>query len=213
MIKYRKIRGHNRIQKAIENWKNYNLELDIKYLEKVKRNYCKIWVPPFANISVTGSEIPSPKGKNRQLIIKGLLEIYTNWDQQLKTLGKPYYLAIWLFEPRIEKSQIVCAIDEMQGFYNQTFFKPEEERNIPLQNYGSSAKDLEKFNWSYALDEDFFYQSDIELQEEEYLTSEDYYACQKWYKRKIKEGARQDSLEQDTLYAIKKGTVWIGTKN
>ena len=213
MIKYRKIRGHNRIQKAIEDWKSYHIELDLEYLEEVKRNYCKIWVSPFANISVTGSEIPSPKGKNRQLIIKGLLEIFSSWEKQLKTLNKPYYLAIWLFEPRLEKSQVVCAIDEMNDFYDNTFFRPEKGRNIPLQNYGTQRKELEKFNWTYALDEDYFYQSDIDLEQEMYSTKEDYIDTQKWYRRKIKEGVRKGNINDDTFYAVKKGIVWIGTKN
>lgn len=213
MIKYRKIRGHNRIQTAIESWKNYNLELDLEYLEEVKRNYCKIWVSPFANISVIGSEIPSPKGKNRALILEGLLAIFNNWEKQIKTLNKPYYLAIWLYEPRMEKSQVVCAIDEMLGFYDNTFFKPKEERKLPTQNYGKFEMQLNKLDWKYALDEDTFFQSDIDLEQEMYSTEEDYIDTQKWYRRKIKEGARQDSLEQDTLYAVRKGTVWIGTKN
>ena len=94
MIRYQKIRGHNRILKSIEDWKTYNLELDLEYLKSNQRNYCKIWVSPFANISVTNSEIPSPKGKHRQEIIKGLLEIYTHWETQLNTLNKPYYFLI-----------------------------------------------------------------------------------------------------------------------
>ena len=30
MIKYKKIRGHNRILKDIEDWKNYNKDLDLE---------------------------------------------------------------------------------------------------------------------------------------------------------------------------------------
>lgn len=213
MIKYRKIRGHNRIQTAIESWKNYNLELDLEYLEEVKRNYCKIWVSPFANISVISSEIPSPKGKNRALILEGLLAIFNNWEKQIKTLNKPYYLAIWLYEPRIEKSQVVCAIDEMLGFYDATFYRPEEERKLPIQNYGKLLKQLKELDWKYTLDEDTFFQSDIDLEEEMYASKEDYLTCQKWYKRKIKEGLRKGNINDDTFYAVKKGTVWIGTKN
>lgn len=213
MIKYRKIRGHNRILKDIDNWKKYNLKLDIDYLESNQREYCKIWVSPFANISVTGSEIPSPKGKHRKEIIKGLLEIYNHWEQQLKELNKPYYLAIWLFEPRLEKSQVVCAIDDMINFYDTTFYKPEKEKNIPIKNYGKLQNQMKEFNWQYALDEDTFFQTDVDAPKEEYFSINDYLDIQKWYNRKIKQGVRTVAVNQDTMYAIKKGVVWIGTKN
>ncbi len=213
MIKYHKTRGNKRISKAIEDWKNHNLELDLEYLKSTQRSYCKVWVSPFANISVTGSEIPSPKGQHRQEIIKGLLDIYNHWEQQIKTLNKPYYLAIWLLEPRIEKSQVVCAIDSMIDFYDVTFYKPKEQREFPLQNYGKLQEQLQAFNWTYALDEDHFFQSDVDLEEDNYTSKKDYFDSQKWYKRKIKEGIRTVPSNEDTFYAIRKGIAWIGTKN
>lgn len=214
MTKYRKIRGHNRIQKDIETWKNYNLKLDVEYLKSSQRNYAKVWVSPFCDISVSGSEIPAPKGKNRKLILDGLLAIFNSWEQQLKTLEKPYYLAIWLFEPNIAKSQVVCAIDSMLDFYNVTFFRPENQLKMPTQNYGKHKKELDTFNWIYALDENHFTNEDIAETEEVYASKEDYFAFQKWYKRKIKEGARSFTDESNrTTYSTKIGTVWIGTKN
>lgn len=212
MIKYRKIRGHNRIQKEIENWKNYTLQLDEEELAYRQREYCKIWVSPFADISVTGSEIPSPKGKNRKLILESLLVIYNAWEKQLKELNTPYYLAIWLFEPRIEKSQIVCAVGSMLNFYDVTFHRPKEQRQFPSQNYGKLQDKLQDFNWIYALDEDTFTQSDVDASEEDYFTQEDYNAIQKWYRKKIKQNIRTYEFNKDTIYNIRKGTVWIGTK-
>ncbi|MEY8868122.1 hypothetical protein AB9K24_01350 [Meridianimaribacter flavus] len=213
MIRHRKIRGGNRILKSIEEWKNYNIELDLDYLKSSKRNYCKIWVSPFTNISITGSNIPSPKHKHRQEIIKGLLDIYNHWEQQLNTLNKPYYLAIWLFEPRLKKSQVVCAIDEMVNFYDITFYKPKDQHNFPSQNYGKLQEELNTFNWAYALDEDHFFQSDIDLEEDSYANKQDYIGMQKWYNRKLKQGLRTDTSSKDTFCAIKMGTTWIGTKN
>ncbi len=213
MIRYRKVRGNNRILKSIEEWKTYNLDLDLEYLQSSQRNYCKIWVSPFADISIRNSEIPSPKGKHRQEIIKGLLEIYNHWETQLNTLNKPYYLAIWLLEPRLEKSQVVCAIDSMIDFYDITFYKPKAQRKFPSQNYGKLTNQLDQFNWTYALDEDHFFQSDIDLEEDRYASKSDYLEMQKWYKRKLKQGIRSAPSNDDTFYAVRKGIAWIGTKN
>lgn len=212
MIRYRKVRGNNRILKSIEEWKTYNLDLDLEYLQSSQRNYCKIWVSPFADISIRDSEIPSPKRKHRQEIIKGLLEIYNHWETQLNTLNKPYYLAIWLLEPRLEKSQVVCAIDSMIDFYDITFYKPKSQRKFPSQNYGKLTNQLDQFNWTYALDEDHFFQSDIDLEEDRYATKSDYLEMQKWYKRKLKQGIRSAPSNDDTFFAIQKGIAWIGTK-
>ena len=214
MIKNRKIRGHNRIQKEIETWKNNNLALDFDYLESSKRNYCKVWVSPFADISVSGSEIPAPKGKNRKLMLASLLAIFNSWEQQLKILNKPYYLAIWLFEPNIHRSQIVCAIDEMADFYNTTFYRPEKQRNMPNKNFGAFSKELSKFNWVYALEEGMFTSDDLKMEEDEYRSPQDYSNSQKWYKRKLKENPRIYKSEYDAskTYYFKIGAIWIGTK-
>lgn len=209
-----KVRGHHRIQKEISAWRNANLELDLDYLQSYKRNYCKVWVSPFADISISGSEIPAPKGKNRKLILGGLLAIYNSWEQQLKTLNKPYYLAIWLYEPNIQRSQIVCAIDEMVDFYNTTFYRPEKQRNMPNQNFGTFSKELNKFSWVYALEEGMFTSDDLKMEEDEYSTLQDYRNSQKWYKRKLKETPRvyESDYDQSKSYYYKIGRIWIGTK-
>lgn len=213
MKRYRKIRGHSRIQKDIEAWKNYNLELDFENLEDVKRDYCKIWVSPFGDISVSGSEIPLPKGKNRKLILEGLLAVFNSWEKQLKRLNKPYYLAIWLFEPDIVKSQVVCAIDEMLDFYNKTFYRPEKQLKMPAENHGAFKEEIETFNWVFAHDDNYFTNDDLKMEIDEYVSEEDYYASQKWYKRKLKENPRSFTDEYGrTSYYIRRGTVWIGTK-
>ncbi|CAM1354620.1 hypothetical protein [Tenacibaculum insulae] len=214
MIKYKKIRGHNRIQKEIEKWKNNNLNLNIEYLESYKREYCKVWVSPFSDISVSRAENPSPKNKNRKLIIKSLLDIYNSWEKQLKALNKPYYLTIWLFEQDVAKSQIVCAIDDYIDFYKTTFYRPEKQRKMPVKNYGKFKAQLTDFNWIYAHDENYFTKEDVEMEIDDYLTLADYSSSKKWYKKKLKENPRSytDGFGNTTYYT-KKGVIWIGTKN
>ena len=215
MIKHKKIRGHNRIFKEIETWKKNNLELDLDYLNSYKRNYCKIWVSPFADIPITGSEIPTPKGKARKKILEGLLEIFNHWEKQLKTLNKPYYLAIWLFETNLERSQVVCSIDGLVDFYDITFHRPKKQRSMPSQNFGKHSEQLNQFNWIYALEEGYFTTEDLEMEEDEYMTLEDYRSTKKRYRRKLKENPRtyNNSYNEGQTHCYKIGTIWIGTKN
>ena len=122
----KKLRGHNRIFKKIEKWKHENLHLDIDALESYQRNYVKIYVSPFSDISIAGREIPSPKGKTKKLILESLFEIHNSWEEQLKNLEQPYYLAIWLYEPNFKNSQVVCAIGDYLDWYNVTFYRPKD---------------------------------------------------------------------------------------
>ncbi|MFD1061925.1 hypothetical protein ACFQ1Q_01605 [Winogradskyella litorisediminis] len=213
MIRYKKIRNTKFIEKDIQIWKNYNLDLDLDYLASRQRNYCKVYVSPFCDISMLQSDIPSPYGKFRKEIIKSLLEIYNSWEAKLKTLNKPYYLAIWLTEPKIEKSQVVCAIDDFLHFYEDTFFRPEEQRKLPIQNYGKFKSELEQFNWIFGHDEGHFTNDDLAMEVDDYANEEDYHYYQSWYKRKIKEGARvYDDGNGYVSYSFKQNDVWIGTK-
>lgn len=214
MRKFKKIRGNKQIVKEIEKWKNYNLDLDLEYLKSAQRNYCKIWVSPFCDISIINSEFPSPKGKHRKLILDTLLEIFESWETKLKTLNEPYYLAIWLFEPRLEKSQVVCAIGDMLNFYESTFRRPEKQLQFPTQNYGKFKNKLDNFNWTYSLDEDYFTQDDIDMDEDSYASVRDFREYQKWYRRKLKQNPFSYKNDNgDTTYFYRHGTVWIGIKN
>jgi hypothetical protein len=61
MTRYKKIRGHHKIWKNIDSWVSYNKKLDLEYLVSRKREYVKVWVQPYFNISVLNSEFNPPK--------------------------------------------------------------------------------------------------------------------------------------------------------
>src|SRR4051794_26854525 len=111
-MKQRKIRGNRRLQKQIPKWVTDALTINKDFLSKNKYWYEKVIVHPWCDISIIKSEIPEPKSVTRNLIISALEEIYDNWKIQLDKLNEPYYLKIWLYEPRVSKSQVVCAIGE-----------------------------------------------------------------------------------------------------
>ncbi len=217
-MKTKKIRGHKRRWKEIESWRLDNLDLNLTdyLLNERDRCYSKIRVHPWSGISLTNSITPKPTRKTKQKILKGLLDIYEDWKSQLDKLGQPYYLKIWLFEPRFSQSQVVCAIGDSVDFYENTFFKPDESKKLNPEKYGQLQDEIENFNWEYRLDEDHFDNSELG-DPELYATLADYEEDKKWFEKMLKKPHRTTKFkepigEATESYSFKKGDVWLGEK-
>ncbi|GAB5525103.1 MAG: hypothetical protein Roseis2KO_29750 [Roseivirga sp.] len=214
MTRNRKIRGHRRRWKDIDNWVERNKHLDLEYLKGRERDYTKIWVHPWSGISITESETAQPIGATKKRMLKGLIEIYDAWKAQLETLNEPYYLKIWLFDPAFSRSQVVCAIGSALNFYEITFHKPEEQRNLNPQHYGKLADQIARFDWEYRWDELHFGPTDLG-EPEDYISLADYEEQKRWFSRLMKKPLRDTSYQDDNgerveAYAYRTGTVWIG---
>jgi hypothetical protein len=217
-MRQKKIRGHNRRHKQIDNWRLDNLSLDLTdYLVNQRdRYYAKIRVQPWSELSLTNSITPQPSGKTKQKMINGLLDIYESWKTQLDKLGQPYYLKVWLFEPRFSQSQVICAIGDNVGFYENTFFKP-SKKTIQLDSYGTIKTKLSKLNWDYRLDEDHY--DNIQVGEPEiYASRRDYEDTVKWFDKLLKKPHRTNKFiepigETTELYSFKRGDLWLGGQN
>lgn len=126
MKRHRKVRGNK--FKDIKRWIEIHKNLDLDLLFKYNRDYAKIYIKPWNGLSLTNIHYAQPSGKSRKLIINGLIEIYNNWKAQLDQLNEPYYLKIWLFKNKLERSQVVCAIRDNLHFYDNTFEKSESNQ-------------------------------------------------------------------------------------
>jgi hypothetical protein len=215
-MRRKKIRGHKRRYKQIENWRLNNLSFDLKddLVSQNDKMYVKIRVSPWNDISLTNSIVPEPARNTKLKILNGLLDIYEDWKKQLDRLGKPYYLKIWLFEPRFSMSQVVCAIDENIAFYENTFFKPEINKSINLDTYGKLKTRLQNLNWEFYLDEDHYYNDEVG-DPEYYASKKDYEETKVWFFKLLKKPHRKYKLEEpigDTTeqYSFKRGVVWLG---
>ena len=211
-MRIKKIRGHKRLWKHIEQWRKANLQLDIEKLKTQHRDYVKIWIHPFSSISVLNCEFPEPKGKTRQLILAGLVDIYHAWKTKLDALDEPYYLKIWLYEPNLSRSQVVCALGSALNFYDNTFYKPEITDLKKIQNTRATLPS--GFNWEKHFDELHINESDIG-EAEDYFSLEDYYAQKNWFAKKMKMPHRSSVYEnldgtKTEYYSFKTGIVWIG---
>ncbi len=215
-MRQKKIRGHNRRHKQIDNWRLDNLSLDLTdyLLNERDRYYAKIRVHPWSGHSLTNSITPQPTGKTKQKILNGLLDIYEDWKTQLDKLGQPYYLKIWLFEPRFSQSQVVCAIGDNVDFYENTFYKPETDKNIQLDSYGLLKTKLSKLNWDYRLDEEHYDNTEVG-EAEIYASRQDYEDTVKWFDKLLKKPHRTHKFiepigETTESYSFKRGDLWLG---
>lgn len=208
MIRYKKIRGHKRIWKYIDNWVEQNKQLDLEYLQSRQREYVKVWIQPFGNISVLNSEFAPPKGKTRKKIIAGLLEIYNHWKQQLDTLNEPYYLKIWFYNNDVSNSQIVCAIDTCLDFYEKTFYKPKESKPFPSNTLG--------LDWEYRHNENHFTIDDFG-EPDHFYNMKEYIDNKKMIEGIMKNPKTRISKYTDkeskttTYYSIKYSDVWLSS--
>ncbi|WP_291143619.1 hypothetical protein [Flavobacterium sp. UBA7680] len=217
-MRIKKIRGHNRIHRQIEKWKFNSLSYNLKpYLENENhRDYIKIHVSPFCDLSITNSIIPEPKGKTKKLILSSLLEIYSHWEELLKKTGKPFYLKIWLFEPRFSNSQVVCAIGNDIDYYKNTFTASEEIIVFKNDRYGNEMQSkIELFDWKLFLDEVFYYDDEVG-DKEMYISESDYFESRRRFKKIMKKEHRVKKFEwlgeNRECYIFKKGEVWLGGK-
>ncbi len=151
--KYRKIRGINRRKRAIERWGEANNILDVDLLNQDKRDYVEFLVQPWSRLSLGNSVYPEPAGECEYLLIKNLQRIYQSWQDSLEALQITYYLQIWLRENYVSRSQVVCAIEDYKGFYQNTFEPVDEQPKNGIQSsihYNSkTAEYLDAFEWTF----------------------------------------------------------------
>ncbi|MGY5851446.1 hypothetical protein [Salegentibacter sp. F14] len=210
-MRYKKIKGHKKIWKGIKEWEQQNRKLDLEELKLYQRKYLKVWVSPYCDYDMLNSETPEPYGKTRKMILESLLNIYQSWKESLEKLEEPYYLKIWLYEEHISRSQVVCALGDFIGFYENTFYQPNLEKRINLKNNYAWLRDkMDLLNWQYAPYEQGLTLEDIG-EPYEYSTYKAYQQNKRSIRRKIKNAYRTKEGEDDqTYYFSKMGTVWIG---
>lgn len=213
-MKLKKIRGHKRIWKAVKLWEQENIDLDIQELKAHQRKYVKIWVSPYCDYDLKGSQTPEPKGETRALILEALINIYHSWQRELEHLEEPYYLKIWLYEPNFSRSQIVCALGNFINFYETAFNIPKVQKKFNPINYGRFSEKLKDFKWTYAPEEKALTIADIG-EPEEFESIEDYRENKKYVRTRLKRPFRKSTSEDETsgvteYFWFKHGAIWLG---
>lgn len=214
MKKLKKIRGQKRLNKKIESWREYSLFPNMDLIRDNHYDYVKIWVSPFSNLRYKKRNYTGPKSENRLLILNSLLDIYENWDLELKKLNIPYYLRIWLYEPRFTNSQVVCGIEDRIEHYENVLLLVEEKSAFPHDRYKKLANRIDQWNWSLGIDEEII--ENEFCPKEQYESENDYYADQRMFSQLEKRQIRKEDFSDDTerliRYYVPKGHILIGNK-
>jgi len=214
-MKEKKIRGHKRRLKQIEHWKQFHVAANLeRILSSWHHHYAKIRIYPWNGFTWGNSKTPEPKGKTRAAILNGLLDIYDSWQKQLDTLGEPYYLKIWLYEPNFTESEVVCATGDKLHFYDATFLKGNDTEVLNTKQYGSATNTLETLTWEHYIEESHF-ENDYVDDPEIYASLKDFQETKRWFNRMLKKPHRTTAYDKPIgnsteFYSFKKGNVWIG---
>ena len=208
----KKIRGYKRRLKQIESWRLENLYLDMNNLREQQRDYAKFRVYPWNPVAMSIRKYPRPKGAARRKILESLIDIYENWENQLKECGEPFYLKIWLFEPDIQESQVVCAIGDCLNFYDQTFNKSEIIEEFRPENYGVLAHRLNNYNWDSHIHEYALFECDYK--EDRYKTKDEFISDKKWLEKELRKSHKvfENDKQSGKMYMIEIGKVWLGNR-
>jgi hypothetical protein len=143
-------------------------------------------------------------------MLNGLIDIYHSWKEQLNEIGRPYYLKIWLCEPRFSKSQVVCALGDRIDYYENLFFKPNHVKKLETNNFGNVKDKLHNLSWDYYLDEDHI-DNEYVGEPEQYLTNGDFEESKRWFIKILKKPHRTTKINEATeLYSFKRGNMWLG---
>ena len=215
LLKIQKIRGQKRRSKDIQRWIQNNLMYNKQYFSEHQREHCEVIVHPWCDITPGNSIIPEPKRKNRNTIISGLLDIYESWKTELDSLGKEYYLKIWLYDPYISKSQVVCAIDDKLHSYDHTFYKSGSAKGFEPLNYGCLADRIKRYQWE-PFQHEMTLEDDYVGKPGDYQNLKAYIETKKWFYRKLKRPHRTfkviDHNFERKFHAFPLGTIWVGGK-
>lgn len=212
-MRYKKIRGLNRKFANIKYWIDEYSELNIKHLKEHKYAYTKVYVNPWDNLTLTDGQIPEPKGKAKKEILTGLERIYDSWKTELEKLEIQYYLKIWLYEPRISKSQVVCAIGEKIEYYENIFEKGDFKQNSSSFTNQISSE----FKWQPKVDEEPYWESILLWPIDQYERIEESYSDRRLLTKLKKGNYKNQEIDnpngnKDAIYFLPKGIIWVGQK-
>lgn len=202
------MRKHRILLKKLDNFSLLKEEFDIETLKLEKYLYFQLeeYFGEFQNSTI--------QGRIRESIFKVLLKIYECWKIELEKREKQYYLAIWINESELMRSQIVCGIDEKIEFYENKHFKePYKDLELNINQFGKLKNDFIHFNWSSVTNFKRYDNVDYNFPKENYDDAKEYYKDKRFYKRVLPKCKKVEDGKYGKIYFRDFGKIWIGQKN
>lgn len=167
---------------------------------------------PWNGLNLVDSTYREPKAEIRARLLSGFKEIYASWKTTLESqLNEEYYLALWMYEQRISRSEIVCAIGDKIDYYENLFVdnsKAISRHNPFVQHFNSELV------WTPKIDEDEYVESLLDWQGDYKFESQR--LQDQRLLRKLRNGSyRSFNFEhadgdKDRVFFVPVGTIWIG---
>lgn len=147
-----KVRGYRRRLRALDRFADAHAGLDLDALRLRHYDYVKLWLDPWSRLAKR-----NPPMGYRRPALRAFFRIAEAWDRQLRTLGEPYYLAVWLHDPRFHATQVVAGLRERIGWY-ETVFPERAAAPPPFDRYGVGADARTACRWAGWVDVDPVYE-------------------------------------------------------
>ncbi len=151
----KKVRGWKRRLRELERFRLAHRTLDVDALRRDELAYVKLWLDPWSRL------VPrDPPVWFRRRVLAAFLDVLHSWGRALEATGEPYYLRLWLYDPRFHRTQVVAAMGERIRWYETMFVPAAGARALPPPQFRDPAYDLAEVEWEPCLDTDVLLEDD-----------------------------------------------------
>jgi hypothetical protein len=131
-------------------------------------------------------------GELKQKTIEVLLNIFQDWQSELLKQNIGFYLAIWLYLPRIGRSEVVCGIKEEIDYYKtEAFLSGDKKTKFNPLHFGKISEKLKDLTWDLKIDLDNISDWQINFPKQNYDKLKEYKSDQKRFKRNIENSIKK----------------------
>jgi hypothetical protein len=193
--------------KNIEKYLNQGL-----YLEDVEFDKFKLLDQKYLNFQIDDcySFQNQVTGRIRETIFNILFATYQKWKIELLKLEIPFYLGVWIYDPRLPKSEIVCAIGkEKIDYYKNHCLESEShiEKIIDVRDFEAEGDFLK---WSKKIDSEIIEEWEINFPKENYASEKIWKEKQTFFESFIEKSYKVTESEKGKIYYVKVGNIWTG---
>ena len=151
----KKVRGWKRRLRELERFRLAHRELDVDALRRNEVAYVKLLLDPWSRL--VPRDPPVWFGRR---VLAAFLDILRSWHGALEATGEPYYLRLWLFDPRFHRTQVVAAMGDRIRWYEKSFEPAAGAPPLPPPHLGDPAYDLAALEWEPCRDTDVLLEDD-----------------------------------------------------
>lgn len=135
---------------------------------------------------------------------------YSNWKTELINLDVPFYLGVWIYNPRLPKSEVVCAIaDEKINYYQNKCFDISDKQKTPI-DFRDFKNEVNTLVWTQKIDADILEDWEINFPKENYESEKHWAEYQEYYKDFINNSYKIEEISNSKTFYKNVGEIWTG---